>query len=60
VLAAEIAEDLRSALEQIENVLADLQRRADIAEPNKVADGAPIADSGRVESSVNQVVKDRR
>lgn len=29
VLAAEIADDLRSALEQVESVLADLQRRAD-------------------------------
>jgi hypothetical protein len=28
VLAAEIAEDLRSALEQIESVLGDLQQRA--------------------------------
>ena len=29
VLAEEIADDLRSALEQIESVLADLQQRAD-------------------------------
>ncbi len=28
VLAAEIAEDLRSALEQIESVLGDLQKRS--------------------------------
>ena len=32
VLAAEIAEDLRSALEQIEGVLSDLQRRAAVIE----------------------------
>lgn len=32
VLAAEIAEDLRSALEQIESVLGDLQQRAAIVE----------------------------
>lgn len=30
VLAAEIAEDLRSALEQIESVLGDLQARAEV------------------------------
>lgn len=32
VLAAEIAEDLRSALEQIESVLGDLQQRARVIE----------------------------
>jgi type I restriction enzyme M protein len=32
VLAAEIAEDLRSALEQIESVLGDLQRRANVVD----------------------------
>ena len=31
VLAAEIADDLRASLEQIEDVLADLQERAGIA-----------------------------
>jgi type I restriction enzyme M protein len=30
ILAAEIAEDLRSALEQIESVLGDLQARAEV------------------------------
>ena len=34
VLAADIAEDLRSALEQIESVLGDLQQRAAIVEKN--------------------------
>jgi type I restriction enzyme M protein len=32
VLASEIAEDLRSALEQIESVFGDLQQRAAIVE----------------------------
>src|SRR4029077_4095689 len=32
VLAAEIAEDLRSALEQIESVLGDLQQRAGVVD----------------------------
>ena len=32
MLAAEIAEDLRSALEQIESVLGDLQQRAAVVE----------------------------
>ncbi len=35
VLAAEIAEDLRSALEQIESVLGDLRQRATITEGRK-------------------------
>ena len=35
VLAAEIAEDLRSALEQIESVLGDLRQRAAIVETRK-------------------------
>ena len=33
ILAEEIAEDLRSALEQIESVLADLQQRASVGRP---------------------------
>jgi len=32
VLAAEIAEDLRSALEQIESVLGDLRQRATVGD----------------------------
>ena len=39
VLAAEIADDLRSALEQIESVLADLQQRAKPSEERKVTGG---------------------
>jgi len=35
VLAEEIADDLRSALEQIESVLGDLQQRATRVERNK-------------------------
>lgn len=34
VLAEEIADDLRSALEQIESVLADLQQRATAVAPD--------------------------
>jgi type I restriction enzyme M protein len=37
VLAAEIAEDLRAALEQIESVLRDLQERAAAARPSRIA-----------------------
>jgi len=33
VLAAEIAEDLRSALEQIESILGDLEDRAAVVNP---------------------------
>src|SRR5450759_2567825 len=39
VLAADIAEDLRSALEQIESVLGDLQQRAAIVEGRKTPRG---------------------
>jgi len=42
VLAAEIAEDLRSAVEQIESVLSDLQERAAIVDGNKIADGGDL------------------
>jgi type I restriction enzyme M protein len=39
VLAADIAEDLRSALEQIESVLGDLQQRAAIIEGRRPVEG---------------------
>src|SRR5206468_5532659 len=39
VLAAEIAQDLRSALEQIESVLGDLQQRASIVRESAGTDG---------------------
>ena len=38
--SAEIAEDLRSALEQIESVLTDLEQRANIPEGKNTADAA--------------------
>jgi hypothetical protein len=38
VLAADIAEDLRSALEQIESVLVDLQKRATVVQAKTRAD----------------------
>jgi hypothetical protein len=44
VLAAEIADDLRSAVAQIEDVLADLQERVPAARRQRVVTAARLPD----------------